>query len=106
MLEFLGGLYAEVSPHGAAHWESVWTRLDAEHHVAPALTTADLATIAAPALLMFADNEGEVRWEHVHAMHDALPDAQLAVVPGTGHGLLADKPDLCNRLIVDFLRER
>ena len=55
--------------------------------------------------LMFADNEGEVRWEHVHAMHGALPHAQLAVVPGTGHGLLADKPDLCNRLIADFLRE-
>jgi pimeloyl-ACP methyl ester carboxylesterase len=104
--DFLGGLYAEVSPHGAHHWPSVWERLDAEHHRAPALTTDDLAAIVAPTLLMFADTEGEVRWEHVHAMHDALPDAQLAIVPGTGHGLLADKPDLCNRLIADFLRER
>jgi pimeloyl-ACP methyl ester carboxylesterase len=106
VLDFLGGLYAEVSPHGAGHWPSVWERLDAEHHRAPALTTDELARIAAPALLMFADTEGEVRWEHVHAMHEALPHAQLAVVPGTGHGLLADKPDLCNRLIAEFLRER
>ncbi len=106
VLEFLGGLYAEVSPHGAEHWESVWRRLDEEHHKAPALTTDDLAAIAVPALLMFADNEGEVRWEHVHAMHDALPDAQLAVVPGTGHGLLVDKPDLCNRIVVEFLAGR
>lgn len=33
-----------------------------------------------------------------------LPNAQLAIVPGTGHGVLAEKPDLCNRLI-DFLTE-
>jgi pimeloyl-ACP methyl ester carboxylesterase len=52
---------------------------------------------------MFADNETEVRTEHMHAMHRALPNAQLAVIPGTGHGLLADKPDLCNRIITEFL---
>jgi pimeloyl-ACP methyl ester carboxylesterase len=54
---------------------------------------------------MFADNEGEVSIDHMHAMHRALPNAQLAVVPGTGHGLLADKPDLCNRMILEFLDE-
>ena len=103
--EFLGGLYGEVSPHGPEHWPDVWTRLDHEHQRAPALTTDALARIATPSLLMFADNEGEVRVEHLHAMHQALPNAQLAIVPGTGHGLLADKPDLCNRLIIEFLKE-
>jgi pimeloyl-ACP methyl ester carboxylesterase len=105
VLEFLGGLYAEVSPHGPEHWPNVWARLDDEHQQAPALTTDDLAAVAAPSLLMFADNDGEVRVEHLHAMHRAIADAQLAIVPGTGHGLLADKPDLCNRLIIDFLNE-
>jgi pimeloyl-ACP methyl ester carboxylesterase len=46
-----------------------------------------------------------VQVDHIHTMHRALPDAQLAIVPGTGHGLLADKPDLCNRMIIDFLME-
>jgi pimeloyl-ACP methyl ester carboxylesterase len=27
----------------------------------------------------------------------------LAVVPGTSHGLLHEKPALCNSIIVDFL---
>ena len=36
-------------------------------------------------------------------MHRALPNAQLAIVPGTGHGLPADKPDLCHRIILEFL---
>ncbi len=105
VLTFLGDHYAEVSPHGAEHWPGVWERLDREHQRAPALTTADLAAIATPALLLFADNDGEVRWEHIRDLHDTLPHAQLGIVPGTGHGLLADKPDLCNRLVLDFLGE-
>ncbi len=32
--------------------------------------------------------------------------AQLAVVPGTGHGLFAEKPALCNRIVIDFLEEQ
>ena len=103
MLAFLGGLYAAVSPHGAGHWPDVWARLDAEHHRAPALTTADLAAIATPALLVFADGETEVEVDHVHAMHRSMPNAQLAVLPGTGHGLPADKPELFNWLVADFV---
>jgi pimeloyl-ACP methyl ester carboxylesterase len=105
VLEFLGGLYAEVSPHGGEHWAAVWGRLDDEHHRAPALTTDDLAGIATPSLLMFADDETEVEVDHVHAMHRAMPNAQLAIVPGTGHGLPADKPDLFNLLVIEFLTE-
>ena len=41
--------------------------------------------------------------EHTLALYDGLADAQLAVVPGTGHGLLAEKPELCNAIVVDFL---
>ncbi len=54
---------------------------------------------------MFADNDSEVRVEHLHAMHQAMPNAQLAIVPGTGHGLPSDKPDLFNRLTTDFFTE-
>jgi pimeloyl-ACP methyl ester carboxylesterase len=28
---------------------------------------------------------------------------ELAVVPGTSHGLLVEKPELCDRIILDFL---
>ena len=30
-------------------------------------------------------------------------DGELAVVPGTSHGLLVEKPDLCNLIITEFL---
>jgi hypothetical protein len=45
----------------------------------------------------------EVRLEHAVEMYRSLPDAELAVVPGTSLGLLVEKPDLCNLLIADFL---
>jgi hypothetical protein len=32
-----------------------------------------------------------------------VPDAELAIVPGTSHGLLVEKPTLCNTIVVDFL---
>lgn len=105
VVEFLGGLYAEVSPHGSEHWPSVWERLDHEHHRGPALSTNDLAAITTPTLLIFADNGSEIRIEHLHAMHQAIPGAQLAILPGTGHGLPADKPALFNRLSTDFFAE-
>jgi pimeloyl-ACP methyl ester carboxylesterase len=38
-------------------------------------------------------------------MYEALPEAQLGIVPGTSHVLTLEKPDLVNRLIVEFLAE-
>lgn len=101
-LDFLGDWYAEVSPDGREHFAVLMEKLDAMHVVDPTLTPEDLGDIATPTLLMFADQD-EVEIDHIHALHRALPDAQLAIVPGTGHGLLADKPELCNAMIIDFL---
>ena len=48
-------------------------------------------------------DDDEVRLEHGIALYRALPDAELAVIPGTSHGLLVEKPELCNTMVVDFL---
>ena len=48
-------------------------------------------------------DDDEVRFEHAIEMYEGLADAELAVVPGTSHGLLHEKPALCNSIIVDFL---
>jgi pimeloyl-ACP methyl ester carboxylesterase len=103
--DFLSGWYAEVSPDGRDHWDTFYAKLDRMHRAEPTLTPDDLAGIATPTLLMFGDDD-EVEPAHIHSLHRALPHAQLAIVPGTGHGLLGDKPDLCNRMIVEFLTDR
>jgi pimeloyl-ACP methyl ester carboxylesterase len=48
-------------------------------------------------------DDDEVRLEHGIALYRSLPNAELAVVPGTSHGLLVEKPKLCNATIIDFL---
>jgi pimeloyl-ACP methyl ester carboxylesterase len=37
------------------------------------------------------------------ALQRALRDCQVGVVPGTSHALPMEKPELVNRLILDFL---
>ncbi|HEX4398684.1 MAG TPA: alpha/beta hydrolase, partial [Trebonia sp.] len=48
-------------------------------------------------------DDDQVRLEHAIEMYRRLPAGELAVVPGTSHGLLVEKQDLCNWLITDFL---
>jgi pimeloyl-ACP methyl ester carboxylesterase len=40
---------------------------------------------------------------HVVEMYDALPNAELAVVPGTSHFLTQEKRALVNAMVPDFL---
>ncbi|QCX74289.1 Putative aminoacrylate hydrolase RutD [Streptomyces sp. YIM 121038] len=44
-----------------------------------------------------------VAMRHVVEMYEALPRAELAVVPGTSHFLTQEKPALVNALVLDFL---
>ena len=53
-------------------------------------------------LVMFADDD-LVTPQHMIDMYAALPDAELAIVPGTSHFLTQEKPDLVNKIVVDFL---
>ena len=51
---------------------------------------------------MFGDDD-LVTYEHIEATCQGILDADLAVVPGTSHFLLQEKPALCNRIVVEFL---
>jgi pimeloyl-ACP methyl ester carboxylesterase len=99
---FLKALYEDVSPDGVDHYSVVVDKLAHMHLQQPTLTTSDLNSLAPRTLVMVADDD-EVTLEHALAMYRALPDGELMVVPGTSHGLLVEKPQLCNTVIVDFL---
>src|SRR5437899_3067697 len=81
---------------------AIVAKLAAMHAREPALTRADLRAVPCRTLVMVADDD-EVRLEHAIEAYRSLPDAELAVVPGTSHGLLVEKPELCNLLITEFL---
>jgi pimeloyl-ACP methyl ester carboxylesterase len=100
--DFLESSYAELSPDGGDHYPVVAAKLAAMHAAEPAFIAADLGEMSCRTLVLVADDD-EVRLEHAVAMYRAIPDAELAVIPGTSHGLLVEKPDLCNQIIETFL---
>jgi len=68
----------------------------------PTLKADDLKAIAHPVLVMAGDRD-MITPEHTVSMFEALPAGQLAIVPGTTHGVIAEKPDLVARLVLDFV---
>lgn len=99
---FFAQAYAELSPDGAEHFSVIEDKLNRMHAEEPALTTADLAAVT-PRTLVMAGDDDEIHWEHLTGLYESLPDAELAVVPGTSHGLMVEKPGLCQTIILDFL---
>jgi pimeloyl-ACP methyl ester carboxylesterase len=101
--EFFVDGYAEVSPDGRSHFPVIAAKMAQMHVDGPTLSADDLRGISSRTLVMAGDDD-EVALEHLIAAYRAIPDAELAVVPGTSHGLMVEKPDLVNRIVVDFLR--
>lgn len=100
--EVLARGYAELSPDGPGHFPVVSAKLARMNWEEPTLTASDLNAVTSRTLVMLGDDD-EVTLEHAGAMYGGLADAELAVVPGTSHGILHEKPALCNTIIVDFL---
>lgn len=101
---FMADAYAEVSPDGPEHWPIVIDKAEKLHRREPTLTIEQLRSLLVPTLLLVGDDD-EVRFDHLLTMLDAVPDAELAVVPRATHGLVVEKPELVARLIRDFHAE-
>lgn len=101
---FLRDVYEAVSPDGPAHFPVVVDKLHAMWCGDTGVELADLAHVAAPTLLLMAQH-GSMQLEGIAVTARALPDAQVAVVPGTSHGLPLEKPHVVNQLVVDFLAD-
>jgi pimeloyl-ACP methyl ester carboxylesterase len=71
----------------------------------PTFTVDDLATMAMPVLVLVGDDDC-FDLSHTVAMYEALPNAQLAVVPGASHLCVIEKGPLVAQLIDDFLTSR
>lgn len=94
--------YAQLSPDGPDHYPVVYAKLARMSWAQPTLDAGDLRALASRTMVIVADDD-EVKLEHATAMYRAIPDAELAVIPGTSHGLLHEKPALCNAIMLDFL---
>ncbi|MFI6463953.1 alpha/beta fold hydrolase [Streptomyces sp. NPDC050528] len=75
--------YAAVAPH-PEHFQDFFAKCSAAANAPLPWTADDLRTLSAPTLLVIGDTDF-FRIEHLAEMHRLIPDAQLAVLPGTTH---------------------
>lgn len=94
--------YAAQSPDGAEHWPTVWGKVAHLWKTEPHIALTELHRVRAHTLVMAGDDD-LVRLEHVVAMYEAIPDCELAVLPGASHAAHLDKPELFDRILLDFL---
>lgn len=98
------GLHAPLSPDGPDHFPVVYDKIMRMWREEPEIPLGDIARITAPTLFLQGDGDW-VRVEHSALLARTVADAQLAVVPGTSHALPLEKPELVNRLLLDFLAD-
>jgi pimeloyl-ACP methyl ester carboxylesterase len=90
--------YAEVSPDGRDHFPEVvrkFAAMAADGELEPSGVTS-------PTLVFGADDD-IIHLSHTIELYQAIPAAQLAILPGTTHLLLWEKPEQVIALVEEFL---
>ena len=75
-------------------------------YLPPVHTDEELRQIQAPTLLLLGDHE--VIYNYSAALNRAtnlIPHLETAVIPGAGHALSLDQPELVNARILEFLEK-
>ena len=101
VMGFLRAEYDQVSPDGPDHFPVVYAKMLQMLATEPELDLGSLAAVGAPTLVLQGDRD-EVTLEHGAAVAAALPQARLAVLPGT-HLLPMENPEVVNALLLWFL---
>jgi pimeloyl-ACP methyl ester carboxylesterase len=94
--------YRRVAPD-PDHFEALSEKLNGVVHSDPGWSDEDMRRIAAPVLLVIGDTDF-VRIEHAAQMLDLIPDAQLAVLPGTRHTEVPYRTDVLVPMLASFLK--
>jgi pimeloyl-ACP methyl ester carboxylesterase len=96
--------YASTSPDAPHTLDEKIKKMNAIWKLEPNIDQSELATIECPVLVMAGDDD-VVRHEHTIDLFERLPLGQLAIVPGTSHILVKEKPAIVQTLIADFLSD-
>ncbi|MBA4023142.1 MAG: alpha/beta hydrolase [Gordonia sp.] len=101
IVQFLRPDYAAAAPEGDDHFPVVFEKTTTMIANEPEIALTDLSVITAPTLVMQGDHD-EVTLEHSAEIVGVLPNARLAVLPGT-HLIPIETPGVVNPVIINFL---
>ena len=94
--------YNLTSPDGPDHFPVVFAKLQRLFLTEPNLTPDELATIRAATLVLAADRD-LMDIEHTVALHRAIPNSRLCIIPGANHNLVFDRADEVCAAVMRFL---
>jgi pimeloyl-ACP methyl ester carboxylesterase len=94
--------YEKVTPDGAEHWWTLVTKSYQLWLTPVVIEPADLKTIKIPVLVMAGDHDF-ASIEATVEIYRSLPQGQLVILPGTGHGTFFQRPELANLVTREFL---
>ena len=94
--------YAKASPDGPQHFPLLLNRVAKMWHSYPYLERARLAQIRCPVLIIAGDHDFTPQQQTIH-IAQAIPGAQLMIVPGAGHDTFRARAELVNLALLEFL---
>ena len=95
LVEFLRGMMLETTPEGmVAALAAMRDRPD---------STGDLPNLLMPTLILHGKDDQLIPHTEAEAMADAIPDAQLVLIPDAGHMLNLEQPTIFDDTVRDFL---
>ena len=95
-------MHRALSPDGPEHWPVFVQKVIDMLRIEPEIPVRELAAIHSPVLVMGADRD-LIRLQHFMEIHRAIPGSELCIVPGAGHELTVEAPDLVAAIIERFL---
>jgi pimeloyl-ACP methyl ester carboxylesterase len=96
--------YALHSPDGIVHAGEVLAKTNEMFTTGPTMTVGELANIEVPTLVMAGDDD-VATLEHTTTMYESIPQAQLAIIPGSSHAVLKERTRECVRMVRRFLTQ-
>jgi pimeloyl-ACP methyl ester carboxylesterase len=94
---------------GPDHWWIVvasWLALGDHAHSADLPEREDLRRIRAPTLIIHGDRDRFFPVAVPVDLFGLLPNAELCLLPATGHGVQRERPEWFNAIVLDFLARR
>jgi len=101
-LQVLSSEYIEALPD-PFRIELIWEKLQNMLLTEPNFTQEQLAAIKVPVLIMGGENDSLIRPDQAGKIATTIPDAELLVLPNTGHYAVYEFPEVWNNAVLDFL---
>ncbi len=96
--------YLALSP-APERWDEFLTNISVMWATLPNYTDEQLTTITTPFLILDGQGEEAIDLNQTKLMALLIPNAELNLMPGTGHFAMFEQPDAFSQIVIDYLAE-